>query len=605
MIFVRWSPRRVSVVVAVFAFLAAISPTRMDAGQDTSNVPIIVQPSGSNADNELIQNAIDSAAATGGTVHLSAGVYHLTIADGIRALMPRARVQLVGAGPHKTILVLQPPREGYKGVFYPAAGFLQDLSGFALRDLAVDQNTKAQPIASAEALADRPRTILTVFAGSHIVVDNCRFYDVAGTNTLVFNGPTVTDVRVTNSHFETVGNTAPTHFDHSTIYLHADQVRVVANTFSGRNAPAGSYGATTAIETHGNDQIVSGNVVDGYLQGMNVTGIANASDHIMVSNNAVSNALVGVHLWSQYYGSNRTEPALKNVVVTRNTISLDRDAWAEILGINGGLTTAGVLIDPHDDAPIEYLRIDHNDIGFKATSIGLLADDQSGGIEMWLINATVVNRDITIANNLINGSYGPGIRLSMATDGGAIEHNTVRNAGCGVGRFAEPFRAGLLVSHSQRSLVIRQNRFIDDQPVSTMKYGIYDATSADSTGLTADSNNAATSADDVPAFQNAAGGGVFFVSYVTERAPILPDYPVAAGSMIIEVGSARVRTQTATPSGRVWRSTVYGAAPPTTGTWAAGDMVLNVRPVPGRELAWICVVGGTPGTFRTLLQIDK
>jgi len=52
------------------------------------------------------------------------------------------------------------------------------------------------------------------------------------------------------------------------------------------------------------------------------------------------------------------------------------------------------------------------------------------------------------------------------------------------------------------------------------------------------------------------------------------------------------------PGGRLPAS-VYGTAAPTAGTWIQGDTIVNLNPVAGGYVGWICVVGGTPGTWST------
>lgn len=42
---------------------------------------------------------------------------------------------------------------------------------------------------------------------------------------------------------------------------------------------------------------------------------------------------------------------------------------------------------------------------------------------------------------------------------------------------------------------------------------------------------------------------------------------------------------------------VYGNAAPTTGTWEAGDIVLDQSPTVGNPYQWVCTVSGTPGTW--------
>jgi hypothetical protein len=41
----------------------------------------------------------------------------------------------------------------------------------------------------------------------------------------------------------------------------------------------------------------------------------------------------------------------------------------------------------------------------------------------------------------------------------------------------------------------------------------------------------------------------------------------------------------------------YGDAAPTTGTWMQADVVYNRTPAPGEYVGWVCVAGGTPGTW--------
>lgn len=41
-----------------------------------------------------------------------------------------------------------------------------------------------------------------------------------------------------------------------------------------------------------------------------------------------------------------------------------------------------------------------------------------------------------------------------------------------------------------------------------------------------------------------------------------------------------------------------GTAAPTTGTWKVGDRVLNTTPAAAGYIGWVCVVAGTPGTWK-------
>jgi len=42
----------------------------------------------------------------------------------------------------------------------------------------------------------------------------------------------------------------------------------------------------------------------------------------------------------------------------------------------------------------------------------------------------------------------------------------------------------------------------------------------------------------------------------------------------------------------------WGSAAPTSGSWATGDIVYNISPIAGGYIGWVCVNGGTPGTWK-------
>lgn len=47
----------------------------------------------------------------------------------------------------------------------------------------------------------------------------------------------------------------------------------------------------------------------------------------------------------------------------------------------------------------------------------------------------------------------------------------------------------------------------------------------------------------------------------------------------------------------------YGTAAPTTGTWARGDQVWSTTPAAGGSPGWVCVTGGTPGTWKAMANL--
>jgi len=142
----------------------------------------------------------------------------------------------------------------------------------------------------------------------------------------------------------------------------------------------------------------------------------------------------------------------------------------------------------------------------------------------------------------------------MSGYGTDIAHNVVRDASQSSAAFPEPFHSAIMVSHLQHGLAIHDNFLVDDQPTTTLRFGVLDATTEASTGLRAVDNQVRVSAATVPAFQNSRGGGAFFVSYVVDSPPVLPTYPVASGSTITDTSTAKTLVQVDSPAGTTWKS---------------------------------------------------
>jgi hypothetical protein len=51
--------------------------------------------------------------------------------------------------------------------------------------------------------------------------------------------------------------------------------------------------------------------------------------------------------------------------------------------------------------------------------------------------------------------------------------------------------------------------------------------------------------------------------------------------------------------------TIYDIAPPTEGAWRAGDKVWHLAPEPEGHIGWVCVAGGSPGTWKEFGRISS
>ncbi len=62
-----------------------------------------------------------------------------------------------------------------------------------------------------------------------------------------------------------------------------------------------------------------------------------------------------------------------------------------------------------------------------------------------------------------------------------------------------------------------------------------------------------------------------------------------------------IRTSGSATNAKIRR---IGTAAPTTGTYAQGDIFYNTAPTAGGKIGWVCVSGGTPGTWKPFGAID-
>jgi hypothetical protein len=51
--------------------------------------------------------------------------------------------------------------------------------------------------------------------------------------------------------------------------------------------------------------------------------------------------------------------------------------------------------------------------------------------------------------------------------------------------------------------------------------------------------------------------------------------------------------------------TIYDTAPPSEGVWQVSDKVWHSSPSPDGHIGWVCVVGGTPGTWKEFGRISS
>ncbi|MFX4273867.1 glycosyl hydrolase family 28-related protein [Propionibacteriaceae bacterium Y1685] len=323
--------------------------------------------SGNADDRPAIQRALDAGAKSGREVHFPAGLYFLgsATAPGDHLLRTYPGQRLIGAGSDEVTLKIASRTPAYRAVIATASPSIE-VGTWVMRGLTIDQSAMAGNLLSIPEMAKYPRMAVQVGshnAGSAISVTDNGFVDSDSVNIVyVF----AEHVDVSRNRFSSIGGVVggPVH-DHSSVYVTVTQPEGVLiireNQFNGNR---GSSGARTAVETHGGRQVVTGNSVDGYLRGANVTGVAGApSDSIIVQGNKVVDAMIGVQVWAL-----EPEPGvlgrgqLGTVAIAGNDLGLSSRHW---LSSYPKLFPVAVLVNTSNDSQIRLLSVIRNRIAYE------------------------------------------------------------------------------------------------------------------------------------------------------------------------------------------------------------------------------------------------
>ena len=456
--------------------------------------------SGTTDNTAAIQAALYAGASQGRPVRFPTRPlgqpYVITLPAGKDHLLEVAANQVLEGDP-KSVIQVKAGTGNYRSVF-AGASVSTDLSGLVVDQLTIDQNSGNNPLTDkATLLTGSPRYAICAGSGSGIVVRRCRFRNVDSLNTVVISGPGMSDVRVQDNDFELVGDSAQQH-DHSTIYVTATGQVITGNVF--RGVPGG-LGATTAIETHGAMQVVTGNRVRDYFAGMNITGVAKAGSRgIVVADNVLSGVMIGIALWS-YAGDNG---GLEDCTVAHNAIVIDRDPW---LGFGASALPAGIMISPTNTATISGLMVHGNTIRVLPFSEPAMKGElKAAGIALWHADAGVEIWNLDVYDNTVVGALSAGIRLAANVRRGKISRNRFVDPGSSTETAMPAFyRSGITVVGSQIDLIIEGNETYDTRRAHLVAQGVMTSVAAVTRCVQRDNQVACTDGATVPSFVQTAG----------------------------------------------------------------------------------------------------
>lgn len=427
------------------------------------------------------------SAAGGGIVYCPAGTYKLNTKDtgtiklsgsdgSIIQLKPD--VSIVGDGP-QTVFKIAAGLGDYESIFHQDNPTTAELNDVVYRDFAVDFNADSNTVDAGVESDNNSRFGFLVLDGSNIRFDNLKFIDGDCINTIMLNGNYYTDndiqnVAITNCSFIGTGNPDVDH-DHSTIYFQGGDGISVQGCYFEADALT-DYGANCAVETHGSNQTITGNIVVNYEAMFNVSGVAESDNYgASVVGNSGYGLSYGVRIFSRYYTGHTTGYGIRGVTVSGNTINI-----AQFSRQSGRATThnygIGLVGYATLQAPAYDLSISGNTVAFELESVASATPTLASGIAFYNggVSDTMSVYNANISGNVIEYAPGPGIWLQGRLWGISVNNNTIINPGqTQNAATASAYKAGMYVYVEEgRDISIGNNMIADNLATGRMVWGV-------------------------------------------------------------------------------------------------------------------------------------
>jgi len=556
---------------------------------------------GSTDDTAAIQAAITAASGAGTIILPAATCVVSPPTTGYILNLGGGNITVRGVGMGVSVLKVRASAGDYKAVFGPYQG---TFSNVTLADFTINQNTTNNPVTSS--IMTYPRMVInSASGGNNLTVSNLEVLDIGSVNAI--SAGTARSV-ITHSRF-VLNTTGNIYHDHSTLYISAEHSTVDHNLFVGGINAAGSV---CAIETHAGTMTITGNVVDGFWLGGNITGVSSIGDSnaISVSGNTVINAYSGFQLWSNTLRTHTSGFGLRGVTLESNIIRLTQNSWT-VNPVSGKAQTgnpSGIFITPGANLPVSNILIANNAIEYDLSTSGSDPFNTSGmGIGYWDALGTNRASDFRILGNTIINSPIYGIRMSVAGSDFEISGNHIINPGSSANRgLAAANRVGIFIASSSSAPLadvrVNNNVIVDNLPTSRIVRGIYLATPAGSDisarGNQFDVSGATTTSYLFPLDVN-TNTQTPFVEFVNIAPAITsnmwPSGKVALNSIIYDVPSGKALH--VKQDGLNWQSTQYSNAAPVSGAYSPGDIVWNTNPGAPGVAGWVNTARGSPGRW--------
>jgi hypothetical protein len=402
-------------------------------------------------DTQAIQNTIDMVSNLGGgTVYFPGGTYLISPIPNndpfqVICIDIADNIELLGDEFDESILKLMDNAGNYDAIIGKYPSYIQ-VDNVILKHLTIDANSQNNEVTDESVLVNfGSRSLFRIFLGENHLVEDCHFTNSQGTWNVVYNGIT-NNITIRNNLFDNIGSSS-VDWDHSTIYTNGNDFLIENNEFYSLNG-VGTLGARTAVETHGSNQIMRNNYVNGYVYGVNVTGYSDfyLSDNQYFYGNTFDDVAEGFVLWSGLLSDPAFGNGLTNVKIFENIININAFGWKDWIFFGGG---GGIVFSPYDDRDVENLFVFENDINFTGLPLDLLNESvYSSGLRV----SHNINPESTMlsnfyfSNNRVSNSNGPGIYVGRPIENCLIANNEINNVGSSTAAIFEGFRSGIFMN---------------------------------------------------------------------------------------------------------------------------------------------------------------
>jgi hypothetical protein len=255
-------------------------------------------------DRQAIQDAIDSAAISGGTIYLPPGIYLLasesTDADKHQSLLtPKSNVNIIGAGEKSILKVAADTNARWAGTNAPNVFACKSmLSNCIFKEFVIDWNGANNLLTSTDTRRNNAG-IMALWGGYNILCDNVTIKDTPGNQCIFFPNQSNVDsgqgyITVQNCKFENSGEglAGNYNYDHSSVYLNGKHNKIINNKFV---SPIKVRG--TAFEIHGSYAEAYGNYIENYENSFYLATDYEGITDIVVHHNVFKNVCNG-NVWS-------------------------------------------------------------------------------------------------------------------------------------------------------------------------------------------------------------------------------------------------------------------------------------------------------------------